>query len=114
MLSDGVNRPKGQSSYRMLGNIVFAGTYMKTFTRLTTMESANESARHAVNAILDDAGIACDRCEIWDIEDFEFDDLAWFKELDRSLMERKRPHFMDTLRWKELPEYLNPNLFSHF
>jgi len=33
--------------------IVFAGTYMRTFTRMTTMEAANESARHAVNAILD-------------------------------------------------------------
>ncbi|EDM79899.1 hypothetical protein PPSIR1_22696 [Plesiocystis pacifica SIR-1] len=34
-------------------NLVLAGTYMRTFTRLGTMESANESARHAVNAILD-------------------------------------------------------------
>jgi hypothetical protein len=33
--------------------LVFAGTYMRTFTRMTTMESANESARHAVNAIID-------------------------------------------------------------
>jgi hypothetical protein len=33
--------------------LVFAGTHMQTFTRLTTMEAANESARHAVNAILD-------------------------------------------------------------
>ncbi|PTL79661.1 FAD-binding protein [Vitiosangium sp. GDMCC 1.1324] len=33
--------------------LVFAGTWLRTFTRLTTMESANESARHAVNAILD-------------------------------------------------------------
>ncbi|WP_163997975.1 NAD(P)-binding protein [Pyxidicoccus caerfyrddinensis] len=33
--------------------LVFAGTYLKTFTRMTTMESANESARHAVNAIID-------------------------------------------------------------
>jgi uncharacterized protein with NAD-binding domain and iron-sulfur cluster len=33
--------------------LVFAGTYMRTFTRMTTMEAANESARHAVNAILD-------------------------------------------------------------
>jgi hypothetical protein len=36
-------------------NLVFAGTYMRTFTRLGTMESANESARHAVNAVLDHA-----------------------------------------------------------
>ncbi|QSQ22431.1 NAD(P)-binding protein [Pyxidicoccus parkwayensis] len=35
------------------GRLVFAGTYLKTFTRMTTMESANESARHAVNAIID-------------------------------------------------------------
>lgn len=32
--------------------LVFAGTYMRTFTRITTMEAANESGRHAVNAIL--------------------------------------------------------------
>lgn len=35
------------------GQLVFAGTYTRTFTRMTTMEAANESARHAVNAILD-------------------------------------------------------------
>jgi hypothetical protein len=33
--------------------LLFAGTYLKTFTRMTTMEAANESARHAVNAIID-------------------------------------------------------------
>ena len=35
------------------GKLVFAGTYLKTFTRMTSMEAANESARHAVNAIID-------------------------------------------------------------
>ena len=33
--------------------LVFAGTWCKTFTRMTTMEAACESGRHAVNAILD-------------------------------------------------------------
>jgi uncharacterized protein with NAD-binding domain and iron-sulfur cluster len=33
--------------------LVFAGTWCKTFTRMTSMEAANESGRHAVNAILD-------------------------------------------------------------
>jgi outer membrane protein OmpA-like peptidoglycan-associated protein len=33
--------------------LVYGGIYLKTFTRMTTMESANESGRHAVNAILD-------------------------------------------------------------
>ncbi len=34
-------------------SVVFAGTWNRTFTRLTSMEAACESARHAVNAILD-------------------------------------------------------------
>ena len=34
-------------------SVVFAGTWNKTFTRITSMEAACESARHAVNAILD-------------------------------------------------------------
>ncbi len=37
------------------GQLLFAGTYLRTFTRMTTMEAANESARHAVNALLDHA-----------------------------------------------------------
>jgi hypothetical protein len=37
------------------GNLVIAGPHMRTFTRMATMEAANESARHAVNAILDHA-----------------------------------------------------------
>ncbi|HNH48119.1 MAG TPA: hypothetical protein PKY30_13845, partial [Myxococcota bacterium] len=31
---------------------LIAGPHMKTYTRLTTMEAANESARHAVNRLL--------------------------------------------------------------
>jgi hypothetical protein len=34
-------------------SVVFAGTWNKTFTRVTSMESACESGRHVVNAILD-------------------------------------------------------------
>jgi uncharacterized protein with NAD-binding domain and iron-sulfur cluster len=33
--------------------LVFAGTWCRTFTRMTSMEAACESGRHAVNAILD-------------------------------------------------------------
>ncbi len=33
--------------------VVFAGTWTRTFTRMTSMEGACESARHAVNAVLD-------------------------------------------------------------
>ena len=52
-LEDGVWQAGHGGAWVHFDSLVFAGTYLKTFTRLTTMESANESGRHAVNAILD-------------------------------------------------------------
>ena len=44
----------GHGGYQVhYDKLVFAGTWCKTFTRMTTMEAACESGRHAVNAILD-------------------------------------------------------------
>lgn len=90
------------------GSYVLAGTFMQTFTRLTSMEAANESARHAVNALLQLWQIGGDRCDIWDPEDHELEDLQWFKDLDEELLRRKLPHFVDVLGWSELPEHLAP------
>ena len=112
-LSDGKCQPKGRSGYELIGQIALAGTYMQTFTRLTSMEAANESARHAVNAILDAQRAACDRCEIWDPEDYELPDLVWFKELDRELFARELPHFVDTLGWTELPSALPRDVLGY-
>ncbi|MBY0279180.1 hypothetical protein K2Z84_27930 [Candidatus Binatia bacterium] len=84
--------------------IVLAGSYMQTYTRLATMESANESARHAVNAILRDCrqrGGPSVRvgqlCQTWNVEDDEFPDLAWLKDVDDRLFERKLPHLVEIL-----------------
>ena len=46
-------------------NLFLASDYVRTFTDLATMESANEAARRAVNAILDSSGSDDDRCEVW-------------------------------------------------
>jgi uncharacterized protein with NAD-binding domain and iron-sulfur cluster len=44
----------GHGGYHVhFGRLVFAGTWCKTFTRMTSMEAACEAGRHAVNAILD-------------------------------------------------------------
>jgi NAD(P)-binding Rossmann-like domain len=95
-----------------------AGTYMATYTRLTTMEAANESARHAVNAILhkilqsgfdfsrEQGHLLGDFCEIWDPEDCEPPDVAPFKELDEALMREGLPHFLDIFRVIDLVENL--------
>jgi hypothetical protein len=47
--------PDGGGYLVHFDNLVIAGTHMRTFTRMATMEAANESARHAVNTILDHA-----------------------------------------------------------
>jgi hypothetical protein len=107
------------SGYDVNDGVVLAGTFMKTFTRLTTMEAANESARHAVNAILQDLGKPPGKynrtefeptakgpefkrkgvspCDIWPLDDREVDDLAFFKDLDAELYGRGLDHFIDIL-----------------
>lgn len=87
---------------------VLAGTYMKTFTRLTTMEAANESARHAVNAILHASKVPGDRCMIWNPEEMELPDLMDLKEIDRRLFVDGYPHLVEILGIDGIPEALLP------
>ncbi len=85
------------------GNLVLAGTHMATYTRLTSMEAANESGRHAVNGILQADAFHGARCQIWDPEDHEPVDLTMLKDLDRKLLELGLPHFVDILELREVP-----------
>jgi hypothetical protein len=91
---------------------VLAGTYMKTHTRLTTMEAANESARHAVNAILHDQQSLGDRCMIWDPEDFELPEFDDLKALDERLFRDGYPHMVEILGLDEIPWALVPGLLT--
>lgn len=60
-------------------NLLFTGDYVRTFTDLATMEGANESARRAVNCILDKEGSDEKRCDIWDLrEPFCFVPARWW------------------------------------
>ncbi|MFO0653253.1 MAG: hypothetical protein U0326_43940 [Polyangiales bacterium] len=109
--------------YRVHHNrVVFCGHYMRTFTRMSTMESANESARHAVNAILDHlawsrggdgaskATISGDHCEVWDIEQNELDELAFFKRVDQMLFKAGKPHMADILQFDRIADMQHPAL----
>lgn len=98
--------------------LVLAGTYMKTYTRLTTMEAANESARHAVNTILADlrrrSGFESpgDDAPVWDPEQNEFDELKFLKRMDARLFEQGSPHFMDILELDRIPEMMRRGVFD--
>jgi uncharacterized protein with NAD-binding domain and iron-sulfur cluster len=48
-------------------NFFLAGDYVRTDVDLATMEGANESARRAVNALLDADNSGAERCHIWEL-----------------------------------------------
>ncbi len=101
-------RPGTPGAYQFQYGWVLAGAYLQTFTRMTTMESANESARHAVNAVLDHVGFEGGRCQLWDPEIYELDDLKILKDLDRRLLSRGAAHFVEVLGLDRIPEQLFP------
>jgi uncharacterized protein with NAD-binding domain and iron-sulfur cluster len=58
-------RPEAVTTLR---NFFLAGDYIRTYTDLATMEAANESARRAVNGILQDAESPSALCGVWPLE----------------------------------------------
>jgi uncharacterized protein with NAD-binding domain and iron-sulfur cluster len=70
-------RPEAVSRIR---NLFLASDYVRTYTDLATMEAANEAARRAVNGILDAAGSAAQRCDVWRLHEPEI--FAPWRELD--------------------------------
>jgi len=105
-------RPGDLDGYAVEHGIVLAGHHMKTYTRLPCMEAANESGRHAVNAILRhliengarNVAYHGTFCDIWNPEDRELDDLSFFQELDERLFERGRGHVFEILAIDSLLE----------
>lgn len=97
-------------------NWVLAGTFMQTWTRATTMEAANESARHAVNTLLADASESetfkrqAELCPIWNPEEYEHPDLLVWRELDERLFgdgtKEPLPHMFDILELDAVPDLL--------
>ncbi|MET8244568.1 FAD-dependent oxidoreductase [Streptomyces sp. NPDC005202] len=58
------NRPSARTK---VPNFFLAGDYVRTDVDLATMEGANESARRAVNALLEADHSDAERCRIWEL-----------------------------------------------
>lgn len=71
-------------------NFFVASDYVRTNTDLATMEAANEAARRAVNAILDDIHSPYPRCAVYDLREWPV--FVPFKLLDRVRFKRGQPH----------------------
>jgi uncharacterized protein with NAD-binding domain and iron-sulfur cluster len=60
------HRPEADTS---IPNLVLAADYVRTDSDLACMESANEAARRATNAIIDRSGVRADPCRLWSLEE---------------------------------------------
>ena len=58
------NRPTARTK---VPNFFLAGDYVRTDVDLASMEGANESARHAVNALLEADNSDAERCRVWEL-----------------------------------------------
>lgn len=87
-------RPDASSD---IPNLFLAGDYIRTFTDLATMEGANESARRAVNAILDKDRSNAPKCKIWPMEEPNlFKPLKWY---DKTRWDKGLPWSMHVPLW---------------
>ena len=86
-----MERPLAQGT---IDNLFLAGDYVRTSTGLATMESANEAARMAVNALLAADGGTYLPCPIWTLQEDAF--FAPVKQMDELRKARGLPHVLDS------------------
>ena len=79
----------------LIENMFLAGDYVRCATDLATMEAANETARGAVNALLDVDGSSKARCTLFPLIEPKLFDVH--KAMDRDRYLRGEPHLADSL-----------------
>ncbi|WP_378736237.1 FAD-dependent oxidoreductase [Nocardia brasiliensis] len=76
-----------------LENLFLAGDYVRTNVDLATMEGANESARAAVNALLDVAGSNAERCRMFTL--YRATELEPLRRIDADRYAAGQPNLFD-------------------
>ncbi|MCM6772667.1 FAD-dependent oxidoreductase [Nocardia sp. CDC159] len=76
-----------------LENLFLAGDYVRTTIDLATMEGASESARTAVNALLDVAGSDAPRCRVFSL--YRAPELEPMRQLDATRYAAGQPNMFD-------------------
>ena len=85
------HRPEAASA---VPNLFLASDYVRTNIDLATMEGANESARVAVNALLERSGSTADPVQLFHL--FDHPEMTALRNLDAELYKQGRPHFLET------------------
>lgn len=84
-------------SFTGIPNLFLAGDYIRTNTGLATMEAANESARRAVNCIIDASGTGKPYAKVWKLKEWAM--LLPYKWYDRRRYEKGLPYSGDFPWW---------------
>ncbi len=84
------HRPKAVTK---VPNLLMTGDFVQTDIDLATMEGANESARTAVNAILDEVGSKAERAAKYQL--YDPPELMLVKEVDQQLYRAGLPNALD-------------------
>jgi len=79
-------------------NLFLASDYVHTYSDLACMEGANEAARRATNAILDQEGSSAPRASLWPLEEPAF--FAPMREYDRLRFRLGLSHASTPYEWK--------------
>lgn len=80
-------RPEAKTE---IPNLFLASDYVKTYTDIACMEAANEAARRAVNALLDQTGSNAPRAQLWPLSEPEY--FQPLVEYDRLRFKLGLPH----------------------
>ncbi|WP_280829994.1 FAD-dependent oxidoreductase [Mycobacterium sp. OTB74] len=83
------NRPEATTR---ISNLMLAADYVRTHTDIATMEGANEAARRAVNAIIQDSGSTAAPCAIWPLNEPGI--FAPQRKFDELCFRRGLPHIL--------------------
>jgi uncharacterized protein with NAD-binding domain and iron-sulfur cluster len=81
------------TSVTAIPNLLMTGDFVQTNIDLATMEGANESARMAVNAILDERGSNAERAETFEL--FDPPEFKLLKQVDATLYKAGLPNALD-------------------
>ena len=86
------NRP---TAVTKIPNLLMTGDFVRTDIDLATMEGANESARTAVNAILDEVGSGAERAATYRL--YDPPEFKVLKQVDAQLYRAGLPNALDVL-----------------
>lgn len=102
------DRPEAKTA---IDNLFLCGDYVRNDINLATMEGANEAARRAVNALLDETGSQADGVEVFEL--YQPPELDGLKQLDADRYRQGLPNILE-VPWPGTASRLDPQRLGRY